>query len=199
MTDNITPQKKIELLKKLKEEKKKELEKLKKQQVEEEQELEDARKRLEESIEELHDETDYLSEEAEEERQRRKEEAEQVDSIDELASQTPQNEVGEHISYDILDRLKADNLYELTNYNTYNELKRLEEKPYLTNEEQEQVLAFQNQMGNIQDSYSQDQISNLDQLRGGYISRTENILKKIHNKMHDLNQASDYSQGEYRW
>lgn len=197
MTDKLSPQKRIQLLKEFEEEKKKELEKLKKQQEKEEQELKETRNRLEDSIEALEEETEFLSEQAEEEH--KKEEEKEVRSIDELAVQAPHAEIAEHISYDGLDKLKAESLYELTDYNTYNELKRLEGKAYLSREEQDRLQTFQSQLNTLQDSYSQDQITNLDQLRGGYISRTENILQKLHEKMHDLNQTSDYSQGEYRW
>jgi len=197
MTDSLSAQKKVELLKKLEEEKKKELEELKKKQAEEERELEEARSRLEESMEELEDETEALAGQAEEEHKKRLEE--EINSIDDIAEQQPEKVPTAGLSYDGLDRLWANNLYELTDYNAYNELKRLEEKDYLSIQEQERLQEFQNQLGSIQDSYSQDHINNLDDLRGGYISRTENILQRLNDKMHNLDQKGDYSQGEYRW
>jgi hypothetical protein len=85
-----------------------------------------------------------------------------------------------------LERLMPSTLYELSDYNLYGELRRIEEKGYLTSDEQRRLSELQRQASAITESYDSSSVRTVDEHRGNYLSRTENVLQRLDQKAHDL-------------
>ncbi len=192
MEEELSPEERIKLLLKKKEslkkaieEKKKELEELKKK-VESEEEF--TEEELRKSFEEL------LLEEEEQlkELEKRLRKAQEVDGLEGVveseSSESGSSEVvGELPNPDYVAALESvvagtANIYSLADSSLYRELKRLEEKPYLTREEQELLSAVVYKVDAVKNSYSSDELREKDPLY--YVDRVENVAKRLLNNLY---------------
>lgn len=176
--DQIPPAERIKKIKELQQQKHEELKKgeveLKKLQQEKMRELRDAQNKLEESVDEL---------ELEKEKSRK----EKIISLEETVAAEQPEHAPNNVTYESsLEKLMPSNLHELSDYNLYGELKRIEQKGYLTPDEQRRVSHLHQQANTITNAYSSNDVNTIDRQRGNYLSRTEEVLKRLDKKMHDL-------------
>ena len=172
---NLPPKERLEAIKRLQEQK---TEELKKFQNEKEHELKKAQEEFEDALDEL-SETDEKNAE-------RLEEKKPLASIDEaVAGDVPTQGVqGPH--YEVpLEELVPKDLYGLSDYNLYGELARIEQKGYMTPEEQSRVAQIRNQASAITEAYSSSDIRQHDETSGNYMSRTTSLLKRLDDKHHN--------------
>ena len=167
----------------------KRLQELRQQREEELKKAEEELKRLHEEREQSLRETDDLLGESFEELALEEEEAhkQQSSSLEEtVASEQDVPEPQGVVYASPLERLMPSTLYELSDYNLYGELRRLEEKGYLTSDEQRRITDLQRQASAITESYDSSSRRAVDEHRGNYLSRTENVLQRLDQKAHDL-------------
>lgn len=176
--DNLPPAERVKRLKELQERKREELKKeeeeSRKLRLRKMEELRETQSRLERSVEELE-----LEEGKAQEDERRDHDPSLEESLEEVPSQEP-------VPAPSLEGLMPSSLYELSDYNLYGELSRMEKKGYLTPDEQRRVADLQRQASSITDAYSQKDVSAHDRQRGNYLSRTEQVLKRLERRSHDL-------------
>ena len=177
--ENLPPAERVKKLRELKERKEEEKKRL---LDEKERELQDASSKLEESIREL------VSED-EEHALRQEEHPPAGESLEASVGEEPEHKDVKNISYTALEGLMPANLYELSDYNLYNELKHIEEKGYMTPAEQRRVAELSTQAASITQSYAASDVHSHDQQSGFYLSRTESVLKDLNKQMHDLNDG----------
>jgi len=195
--DNLPPEERIKALKKLQEKKKKELEKLLK---EKEEELRRTQQEIEESIKELYEEEEQHFREEEQKRRTEEqtdEEQEERTLEETIEEENPEEQTPRQLIYESpLERIRPPtNIYELSDYNLYNEIRRIEqnirEKGYITPEEQQLLVQVKEQHTRIRDAYTPQQLTTIDEQRGHYLTRTEDVLKRIDQQLHDLNKLGE--------
>ncbi|MBD3209053.1 hypothetical protein GF367_01385 [Candidatus Woesearchaeota archaeon] len=169
---HLPPAERVKRLKELQMRRRQELERLRQ---EKEEELQRTKQQLDESMEELELEGERAYEE------------QSAASLEEAVGDEAPEETPEHVTYgSLLERLMPNNLYELSDYNLYNELRSIEEKGYMTSEEQRRVAELREQTDTITEGYSSQELSRVDQERGNYLARTEEVLKRLDQRMHDV-------------
>ena len=175
--DALPPAERIKRIRELQQQKQEELKKgeedLKRLQQEKMRELRDAQSKLEESVDELELEDEKSQEERSE-------------SLEEVLVEQPMNAPDDVAPGSSLERLMPSTLYELSDYNLYGELRRIERKGYMTSDEQRRVSELQRQADTITDAYSVADMNSVDRRRGNFLSRTEEVLKRLDKKMHDV-------------
>lgn len=185
--DNLPPEERLKELERARKQKAEELEALLKEKEEEmrraEEELEFHKRRAEaEEAEE--------SRKAEEDELKKKNTTELEDVIreEEEPEEQPRDEGGP-VYLSPLERIPAP-VYELTNYNVYRELvgieSRIEQRGYATNDEQARINQFRAQSDIIKNTYSINQLKSMDTSRNNYLSRTEGVLARLDQKLHDI-------------
>ncbi|MBN1274885.1 hypothetical protein JXA12_01150 [Candidatus Woesearchaeota archaeon] len=181
--ENMAPAERIKALRRLQMEKRKELEELQEQKS---KEIAEVQSRLERSLEDLELEEERVREEEGSRRQQRENRPLEESVAEAPVSETPGQGAGPATYGSALERLMPGNLQDLSDYNLYGELRSLEEKGYLTPDEQRRVADLQRQAEGITAAYSRRDRDRVDEQRGHYLSRTENVLKRLQDKMHDL-------------
>jgi hypothetical protein len=173
--DQLPPAERVKRLRALRMQKRKELDDLQQQKNEE---LAQAESDLEKSIEEL-----SLEDEAAVESAATKSQQALESSLLEVASRQVSGAV---VYGEALDDLMPRSILDLADSGLYREVKRIEEKGYVTPEEQRRLAQLQSQASAITSSYSARERRVVDDLQQNYLSRTEEVLKRLDNKLHDL-------------
>lgn len=162
------------------------------EQVKKGKDLEVARRGVQDALEELSLESEAADESEDDDEDVVVESAESSDatgSIDDLlGSPSPvvdASPVG--MPYASLDGLAVPkSLYELSDYNLYGDLRRLEQKAYLTSEEQHRIASIRQQASALTAAYESSAVSTIDEKSGNYISRVEQVLQRLDKKSRDL-------------
>lgn len=176
---NLPPKERLEALREIEARRKQELERL---QKEKEAELRKTHEELEDAIDELS---------LEDERHVEEEHKRKAASLDEaVAGVEVARERVPNVTYESpLEGLVPRNLYELSDYNLYGELRRIEQKGYLTAEEERRVAQIRDQASALTDAYSSAEVRRHDEASANYISRTTDVLKRLDQRLH--NAGSD--------
>ncbi|MBW2983381.1 hypothetical protein KY327_03680 [Candidatus Woesearchaeota archaeon] len=176
--EDLPPSERVKALRELRAQKRKELEDFRREKEDElkalESRLEDAREDIEEEDAEVREQE--VAEDDEEVS------SEAPASLEEAVAEAPPQPQGQ-VSYGIP---LPGSLEELSDYNLYSELSRLEGKGYLTSEEQRRVADLRGRASDITDAYSSERHDEVDRQRGNYLSRTEQVLQRLDKKLHDL-------------
>ncbi|MFP4524013.1 MAG: hypothetical protein ACLFO2_01675 [Candidatus Woesearchaeota archaeon] len=176
--EDLPPAERVKALRELRAQKRQELEDFRKEKEDElkvlESRLEDARAELEEEGAEAQEQEDVGEDD--------EGSAGTPASLEEAVAEAPPQPQGQ-VSYGIP---LPGSLEELSDYNLYSELSHLEEKGYLTSEEQRRVAELRGRASDITDAYSSERRDEVDRQRGNYLSRTEQVLQRLDRKLHDL-------------
>ena len=187
--EDLPPSERVKALRELRAQKRKELEDFRK-------EKEDELKVLESRLEDAQTELEGEGVEAQEQEGSDEDEVGSSGapaSLEEAVAEAPPQPRGQ-VSYGIP---LPGSLEELSDYNLYSELSRLEGKGYLTSEEQRRVAELRGRASDITDAYSSERRDEVDRQRGNYLSRTEHVLRRLDRKLHDLTDGLyDPSRGD---
>jgi hypothetical protein len=174
---NLPPKERLEALRVLEAKRKQELEAL---QQEKEQELRKTHEELEDAIDEL-----SLEDERHVEDEERKKKAASLDEA--VAGEEAGREHVPNVTYESpLEGLVPRSLYELSDYNLYGELRRIEQKGYMTPEEQRRVAQIRGQAEAITEAYSPADVHRHDEASANYISRTADVLRRLDQRLHSV-------------
>ena len=184
--EDLPPAERVKALRELRDQKRKELEDVRKRK---EEEIRETESRLEDSLEELEREEAEVAEAALDEDEGGEEQEAEGSSPESLegAVAGASGETPAQLVYGIP---MPGSLEELSDYNLYSEVRRLEDKTYLTSEEQRRIAELRGRAADITEAYSTEQREEVDRQRGNYLSRTEQALRRLNERLHDVSGAT---------
>ncbi len=199
--DNVPPKERIKLLKKNREIKKKELERLMREKEEElrekEKELRETERSLEEAKEDIIEEVALMElEQLELSPDSPSTGADLEETISkEKIDPIPKGTISYGATLDSLNAPKS--IYDLTSNEVYDEVKRIEQKGYITSSEQHWLNEVKGQLSSVQERYSQQEINRIDNMYKS-IPRIESVLKRIDDQLYNLNKMGDSLSAIYK-